>query len=122
MNNADQLAEIRPGLREALSGGENVCVTFQVEELEERWVQYVDGIVNAAHFMADSPDISKIPATLHESLGRISLVGWEPFKFIALEVGRAEVDPLAKLIDWIFTELQGCEVGEYHLDVSVENI
>ena len=122
LNNADQLSEIRPGLREALSGGDNVCVTFEVEENEKRWVQYVGGTVNAAYFTRDAPDISKVPNALHEKLGKITLEGWEPLKFMTLGIDNPEVGSLAKLIDWIFTELQGCGVGEYHLNVSVESV
>ena len=85
-------------------------------------MQYVGGTINAAYFVSDAPDISKIPTTLREKLGKVTLEGWEPLKFLTLAIENADVGSLARLIDWIFTELQGCEVGGYHLNVSVENV
>lgn len=121
-NSADQLSEIRSGLREALSGGGGVCVTFEVEGMEDKWVQYVGGTINAAYGSTAAPALSTIPVALQEAVGRVWLADWEPAKFFTLGIEKAEAGPLAKLIDWIFTEIQGCAAGDYHLSVDVDDV
>lgn len=53
---ADQLAEIRPALREVVEGAPDTCATFEVAGDSERWMQVIDRTVNAAYPHSDSPE------------------------------------------------------------------
>jgi len=59
---ADQIAEIAPALREALAGGPDTCVTFEVMGAPEKWVQFVGGTLNAA-YPGETPGDASRPGT-----------------------------------------------------------
>lgn len=89
---ADQVAEIAPGIREAKGGTPDLCVTFTVAGQPEKWVQWVDGVINAAYPHIDPPETR---------LGRLqidSIEAWEPGK--CLTVTLTERDPYA-IARWI---------------------
>jgi len=54
--NADQIAEIRPALREVVEGAPDTCATLEVEGDPEKWMQVVDRTVNAAYPHCDHPE------------------------------------------------------------------
>jgi hypothetical protein len=120
--NSDQLAEIRPALREALGGGEDYCVTFEVSGDESTWIQFVANTLNCAHRRAEAPPLEALPSSLVSALGGIKIANWEARKFVTYEIGAPEVEPLARLIDSIFTDQLGCTPGAYHLDVRHEQL
>lgn len=81
VDNSDQLSEIRPGLRDALSAGENVCVTFEVDGMEDKWVQFVGRTVNSAYCKAEAPDLTRIsPAYLDNLSKEGSAIGLGAFR------------------------------------------
>jgi len=45
--NADQIAEIRPAIREAIAGAPHTCVTLAIEGEPDKWMQVVDHTINA---------------------------------------------------------------------------
>jgi hypothetical protein len=49
---SDQIAEIAPGVREALAGGPSWRVTFEISGDPNRWVQFTAGTINAAYPMS----------------------------------------------------------------------
>ena len=118
--NADQLAEIRPALREVVEGAPDTCATFEVEGDSEKWMQVVDRTVNAAYPHADNPE---------ERVGRLGLpplsaklVSWEAGKFATFEFSQFEVKAVADWIDAYFVRVIGCADGKYHLDVAFDKI
>ena len=46
---SDQIAEIAPGVKEALAGGPSWCATFKISCDPNRWVQFTAGTINAAY-------------------------------------------------------------------------
>jgi hypothetical protein len=118
--NADQLAEIRPALREVIAGAPDTCATLEVVGAAESWVQVVARTVNAAYPHTDSPE---------ERLRRLelpplsaTLVSWEARKFATFEFAQLEVEAVARWIDAYFVRVLGCVEGAYHLDVATEKI
>jgi len=54
--NADQIAEIRPAVVEAINGAPDTCVTLEVEGASGKWMQIVDRTINAAYPHRESPE------------------------------------------------------------------
>jgi hypothetical protein len=117
--NADQIAEIQPALREAFDGAPITCVTFEVEGDQERWLQVVDQTINAAYPHADDPE-SRLRALPGVSGLRIS--SWEAWKFVTLECPGWDAGSLATWIDAYFVAVLACKAGDYHVDVTCENL
>ncbi|HZF10263.1 MAG TPA: hypothetical protein VFE33_15850 [Thermoanaerobaculia bacterium] len=116
---ADQIAEIAPGLREALAGGPDTCVTFEVTGDPEKWVQFLDGTVNAAYPRETPPVLEHLlPATSPDLEPR--LLGWEARKYATLKIPGADTRFLASWIDRYFVCILDCEAGGYDVDVTIE--
>jgi hypothetical protein len=118
--NADQIAEIRPALREVVDGAPDTCATLEVEGDSERWMQVVDRTVNAAYPHSDNPE--ERVRRLGLPLLSAKLVGWEAGKFATFEFAELEVNVVAEWIDAYFVHVVGCINGEYHLDVALQKI
>ena len=118
--NADQLAEIRPALREVVEGAPDTCATLEVDGDSKRWMQVVDRTVNAAYPHSDSPE-ERVRRLGLPSLSA-KLVSWEAGKFATFEFPRLELKAVAEWIDAYFVRVIGCTDGEYHLDVALEKI
>jgi len=111
----DQVAEIAPAIREALAGGADLCATFVVTGQSQAWVQFVDGVVNAAY-----PATAE-PAAVLAELGSATLQNWEPGKYLTAALTLGDARAIAKWIDHYFEMVLGAET-EYALDVSLESI
>jgi hypothetical protein len=118
--NADQLAEIRPALREVVEGAPDMCATLEVEGDSERWLQVVDRTVNAAYPHSDNPE-ERVSRLGLPSLSA-KLVGWEAGKFATFEFAEIETEVVAEWIDAYFVRVIGCTDGAYHLDVTFEKL
>ena len=112
---ADQVAEIALAIREALAGGPDLCATFALAGQPQAWLQFVDGVVNAAY-----PAAAKPGAVLAE-LGSATLQNWEPGKYLTVELALGDARTIAKWIDRYFEKVLGAE-PEYALDVSLESL
>jgi hypothetical protein len=117
--NADQIAEIRPALREVIDGAPDTCVTFEVEGNQARWLQVVDHTINAAYPHAEEPEprLGALPR-----VSGLRLTGWEAHKFVTLELPDWDVGSLATWIDAYFVAVLACEAGDYHVDVTYETL
>ena len=117
--NADQIAEIRPALREAIDGAPHCCVTFEVEADPERWLQVVDHTINAAYPHADDPEprLKTLPG-----VSGIRITGWETQKFVTLELSEWDLGSLGEWIDAYFVSVLACEAGDYHVDITCETL
>ena len=120
--NADQLAEIRPALREALAGAEGCCLTLEVSGDADRWIHFVGNTLNCAYRHGQPPTVDAVPPDLVAALGGIRVLNWEAHSFVTYDIVAPAVDPLARLIDAIFTGQLGCAPGAYHLDASFEQL
>jgi hypothetical protein len=118
--NADQLAEIRPALREVVDGAPDTCATLEVEGNSEGWMQVIDRTVNAAYPHSDCPE--ERVRRLGPPLLSAKLLSWEAGKFASFEFPRLDVNVVAEWIDAYFVRVIGCTEGEYHLDVAFEKI
>ena len=117
--NADQIAEIRPALREVIDGAPDTCLTFEVEGNQTRWLQVVDHTINAAYPHAEEPEprLGALP-----KVSGLRLTGWEAHKFVTLELPDWDVGSLATWIDAYFVAVLACEAGDYHIDVTYETL
>ena len=119
--NADQLAEIRPALREAIAGGPNCCVTLEVSGEPSQWIQFVSGTLNCAYPLDEPPALARLFPNWCAS-GQVALLDWQARKFVTFDTKQLNVDDLAKAIDSLFVGLLACTEGQYHLDVSFEDV
>ena len=117
--NADQIAEIRPSLREVIDGAPDNCVTFEVHGGSGQWLQVVDRTINAAYPHEDHPEerLKALPP-----LGGLWISNWEARKFSTFELPALEVTPLAYWIDAYFVAVLSCTAGDYHLDITFEKL
>ena len=93
---ADQVAEIAPGIREAIGGRPDLCVTFTVTGHPDKWVQWVDGVINAAYPHVDPPE-SRLGGLQFDAIQH-----WEPKKSLTVTLAETEVYAIAKWIDSYF--------------------
>jgi hypothetical protein len=118
--NADQIAEIRPALREAIDGAPDTCVTFTVAGAPEKWLQVLGSTINTAYPHEGDPE-----EWLH-SLPRISpqieVEACQPGLFATFQFPAIEITPTARWIDGWFVQVLGCLPGEYHLDIQCERM
>jgi len=117
---ADQIAEIAPGLREALAGGPETCVTFEVTGDPDKWVQFLDGTVNAAYPRETPPDPEHLLPEAPDLAPR--LLEWEPRKCATFALDSADVRALAGWIDLYFVCILGCVDDGYDVDVRIETL
>lgn len=118
--NADQIAEIRPALREVLDGGPDTCLTLEVTGDSDKWLQITDRTLNAAYPHKDPPE-TKLKSLLSSPLVR-EISSWEAGKFVTIEFIKVEVTETSSWIDTYFVSVLGCLEGNYHLDVGFENL
>ena len=118
--NADQIAEIRPAIREAIKGAPSTCVTLQVTGEPAKWIQIVDHTLNAAYPHGLNPNESV--KVLPKLALRGNVVSWESGKFATFQFDDMEPTRLAHWIDAYFVGILDCAVGEYHVDVACEEI
>ena len=86
---ADQIAELRPPIREVLAAGPpndsaNWCATFEVDSQPNVWVQVTFGLVNVFYPVARKPTKELL---MHKQIpaNAVMLITWEPtFRQISL--------------------------------------
>jgi len=110
---SDQIAEIAPGVREALAGGPSWCVTFKISSDPNRWVQFTAGTINAAYPHNEAPE-----SRLGE-LGSFALTEWEPNKYITGMLALEGARSVARWIDHYFVAILGCDL-DYPVDLLLE--
>ena len=118
--NADQIAEIRPAIREAIQGAPSTCVTLQITGEPAKWIQIVADTVNAAY--PHTLDPQEKLNTLPKLAGHGKVVGWETGKFATFQFDKMEPTSLAHWVDAYFVSVLGCLPGEYHVDVACEQV
>ena len=116
--NAEQIAEIRPAIREAIGGAPKTRVTLEVEGCQERWVQVVDHTVNAAYPHSDGPEKRMVEMPSTPTVIRVT--SWKPGKYATFEIAAFDATELSEWIDRYFVRVLGCREGEYHVDTAFE--
>lgn len=118
--NADQIAEIRPAIREAIKGAPDTCVTLEVEHASNKWMQVTDHTINASYPYSDHPQerVKNLPSA--HMLTKI--IDWEAGKFATFEFSEIEATATANWIDAYFVNVLSCAPGDYHLDVTFERL
>ena len=116
---ADQIAEIRPAIREAIEGAPDTCVTFEVTGVPGRWMQVVGQTINAAYPHEDHPQnrLTAMPA-----VAGLEVTGWEARKFATFGLPELDVTILARWIDAYFIGVLACAAGDYHLDITSQKL
>jgi hypothetical protein len=112
---ADQIAEIAPGVREAIAGGDDLCVTFTISGDEDRWVQFVGGVVNAAWPHAHDPE------PLIAQLGHAAVESYQAEQYVTARLRVADVYAVARWIDAYFEHALGAGT-DYSLDLEIERL
>ncbi|RYG10734.1 MAG: hypothetical protein EON92_12095 [Burkholderiales bacterium] len=111
--NTDQVAKMVPAIQEALAGRPDLCATLQIAGKPDSWVQFTDGMVNAAYPFSESPD------SLLSQLGGGTLEGWEAQTYLTVQMESADAHAIASWIDRYFQKALAAGAG-YAIDVSVE--
>lgn len=112
---ANQIAEISPGLREAIAGGDNLCATFVIAGDENRWIQFVGGTVNAAY------PHTQDPAPLIMALGDAVIESFEPGQYVTVRLQVVDVYSIARWIDRYFEQVLAAD-NDYSVDVTLESL
>jgi hypothetical protein len=117
---ADKIAEIRPALRDAIDGAPDTCVTLSVAGDSTKWVQIVARMVNAAypHYSDPAERAKTLPALSWKS----QVVNWESGKFATFEFEKLEPTSLAHWIEAYFVTVLDCVPGQYHIDITCEEL
>lgn len=124
---ADQIAEIRPALRELFDahvrrerGADDLCATFTATANEDAWIQVQLGIVNFAYPHSEDPieflrrrKISTLPGT--------EVATFKPHEFVTLTFGSASVDDLSEFVDAALAAIHNLPSG-YAIDAQIERL
>ena len=116
----DQIAEIQPAIREAMEGGPDTCVTFNVGGDPDKWVQFVGRTVNGAYPHSDDPE-ARVADMCSEHL-MTKVISWESGKYATFLFGEVEATALAHWVDAYFVHVLSCGPGGYHVDIACEQI
>lgn len=112
---SDQIAEIAPGVREALDGGPGWVATFEVAGQPEKWVQLEGHTINASF------PIEEFPEQILPTLPGFIVTEFEPGKFLTGRLDFGDVRSIAKWIDNYFINILGVS-GDYSLDVTLSRM
>ena len=112
---SDQIAEIAPGVREALDRGSSWCVTFEISGDPGQWVQFTGSTINAAY-----PHV-EAPGPRLDALGAFTMQEWEPNKYVTGTVTLEDARSIARWIDRYFAEVLDC-ASDYSVDLTLFNL
>ena len=112
---ADQVAEIAPGIRESIAGGDALCATFTITGDSSRWVQFVGGVINAAYpYPTD-------PAAFITQLGAGVVESYEAGQYVTVRMTTVDVDAIARWIDAYFEQALGA-LSNYSVHCRLERL
>jgi hypothetical protein len=107
------VAEIAPGVREAIAGGGKLCATFEITGDSSRWVQFVGSVVNAAY------PLERDPRSIVAKLGDAIVEGFEPGKYVTVQIQMTSPVKIAQWIEAYFRQVLRAD-GEYSIDLSLD--
>lgn len=109
----DQVAQMVPAIEEALAGRPDLCASLQVAGKTDRWVQFTDGLVNAAYPFSESPE------RLLSQLDGGTLEGWQAQTYLTVRLESEDAHAIATWIDHYFQKALAAG-ARYDIEVSVE--
>ena len=112
---SDQLADIAPGVKEALVGGPSWCAMFKISGDPNRWVQFAAGTISAAYRHIEAPE-SRL-----DELGSFTLREWAPNKYVTGTLALEDARSIARWIDHYFVAILGCD-WNYSVDSLLERL
>lgn len=92
-------------VQEALDRRPDWCATFEVEDDEDKWVQFVDGVINAAYPDPIAPDKRTKP------LPDFEMTKWSRGKFMTGDLALTDRTEIARWIDRYFVDVLRCDPG-----------
>jgi hypothetical protein len=115
----DPLSTIESAIRAAIDGAPAACATLRVVGHPAKWLQITDDTVNAAY-----PEESDPVAVLKllPALDGLSISEWEPGRFCTVQLEDLSSPGLATWIDAYFVTIFEVPVGEYGLDLELEEL
>jgi len=111
----EQIAEVAPGVKEALMGGPSWCATFTISCDPNRWAQFTAGTINAAYPHIETPE-----SRLGE-LGSFALREWAPNKYVTGMLALEDAKSIARWIDHYFVAILDCD-WDYSVDLLLERL
>src|SRR5689334_16177413 len=90
-------------VQEALDRRPDWCATFEDMADESRWVQFVDGVINAAWPFSGAPDAR------FKKMGSIELTAWSRAKYATGALALTDKTEIAKWIERYFLEVLECD-------------
>ena len=111
---ADQISEIAPAVRETLEAPE-FCATFEVAGQADKWIQFHDGMLNAAYPRVEHP------SAVLAALGGGALEEWAPGVSLTVALLGTDGRTIAKWIDRYFEMVLGAS-EDYGVDVRLERV
>jgi hypothetical protein len=110
---SDRVAQISALVREVIDGGDGWCATLEIAGQPTKWVQFTDGVVNAAYAHPDHPDDRL------RDLGGLTLETWSPNEYLTGALGLSDPREIAGWIDRYFETILGATPG-YAIDGKTE--
>lgn len=107
------VAEIAAGVREAIAGGDKLCATFVIAGDEDRWLQFVGSVVNAAYPHRQDPE------DLIARIGNAVVESSEAGKYVTARLEITHVLGIARWIDTYFKEVLGAD-SDYSVDLDLQ--
>jgi hypothetical protein len=101
----ERLLAIALDVQEALDRAPDWCATFEAEDDETKWVQFVAGMINACYLDPVAPDKRTRP------LPDFEMTQWSRGKFVTGRLAVTERTEIARWIDRYFVDVLRCEPG-----------
>jgi hypothetical protein len=101
----ERILAIALDVQEALDRAPEWCATFEAKDDEEKWVQFVDGVINAAYPDPVAPDKRTKP------LPGFEMTEWSRGKFMTGKMQLTDRTEIARWIDRYFVDVLRCEPG-----------
>ena len=99
---AERISRITAAVKEVVARGKSWCATFEISGDPRRWVQFNDGMINAAYPYAETPG---------DRFGLLkgdTLLGWEPNKYATIATGLNDPNAIAALIERYLADVLAC--------------
>jgi len=112
---AERHAEILTAVRDANAAGPHACVTFTVAGNGDKYIQYIDGTLNAAYPRDEDPMVVMGGLNLQE-IG--DLEAWDPGVFATFTVHDSDARQVAEWIHLYFVAVLECKPSEFDLKIK----
>lgn len=112
---ASQIAEIASGVQKVVADGDGLCATFTVAGDDDRWVQFTDGVVNAAYPHAHDP------GSFMAKLGDAVVESFEAGQHLTVHLKATDPEAIARWIDSYFDQVLAAG-SDYAIETTLESL